>query len=68
MNLQKLIRIIHTNDVHCAYIENPSASTFGLLKFVSYVKKQKKILKKTVLWIFPVDCGVFNQGLPFVQS
>lgn len=64
MNPQKLIRFIHTNDIHCAYIEDPNSSTIGLSKFVSYVNFQKKNAKENGYSVFSVDCGDFNQGLP----
>lgn len=64
VNPQKLIRFIHTNDVHCAYVENSGSGTIGLSKFVSYVKQQKKEAKEKGYSVFAVDCGDFNQGLP----
>ena len=64
VNPQKLIRFIHSNDVHCAYMENAESSTIGLSKFVSYVKKQKKEGQEKGYSVFSVDCGDFNQGLP----
>lgn len=64
VNPQKLIRFIHTNDVHCAYVEDSEKKTIGLSKFVSYVKNQKKLGYDEGFSVFSVDSGDFNQGLP----
>lgn len=64
VNPQKLIRFIHTNDVHCAYVESADSGTIGLSKFVSFVKQQKKEAKEKGYSVFSIDCGDFNQGLP----
>ncbi|OHT08146.1 5'-nucleotidase domain-containing protein [Tritrichomonas foetus] len=61
---QKLIRIIHTNDVHCAIKENPKENVIGLSKLVSFVKNEKKLGAQNRYSVFLVDSGDYIQGQP----
>lgn len=63
-NPQKLIRLIHTNDIHCAYVEGPSTATIGLPKLKTFIEQQKQLGKEHGFSVFSFDCGDFNQGLP----
>ncbi|OHT14077.1 hypothetical protein TRFO_15593 [Tritrichomonas foetus] len=61
---QKLIRFIHTNDIHCSYEESKEDGKIGIAKLVSYIKNERKNAKENGYSVLAVDCGDFNQGLP----
>ena len=60
---QKLLRFIHTNDVHCAFEEGNGV--IGLPKLASYIKYEKQQGKEKGYSVLAVDCGDFIQGQAF---
>jgi 5'-nucleotidase len=57
-----IFRIIHTNDIHCAFLE--SANTIGLAKFFAYLKSERAAAAREGYSVIALDAGDYIQGLP----
>jgi 5'-nucleotidase len=57
-----IFRIIHTNDIHCAFLEKEN--TIGLPKFFGYLKSQRAAADLEGYSVLALDAGDYIQGQP----
>ena len=60
---QHLIRIIHTNDIHCS-LEPDDGKYIGWARFVHYIKEERKKAEKEGYTVLVMDGGDYVQGMP----
>ncbi|KAH0788804.1 LysM peptidoglycan-binding domain-containing protein [Histomonas meleagridis] len=63
-NKNKLIKIIHTNDIHCSLDPSDQKGVIGFPRTISYVKSEKEKALKNGYGVLFFDAGDFISGYP----
>ncbi|KAH0789402.1 LysM peptidoglycan-binding domain-containing protein [Histomonas meleagridis] len=61
---KKMIRIIHTNDIHCSLSESSAKEYIGFSKAITYVKNEKQKAQEEGYEVLFLDAGDFISGYP----
>jgi 2',3'-cyclic-nucleotide 2'-phosphodiesterase (5'-nucleotidase family) len=59
---QRLLRVIHTNDIHCAYQAGATRGTIGLATLLGYVRDERAKAEREGYSVLFLDAGDYLQG------
>jgi hypothetical protein len=63
---QKILRVVHTNDIHCHLMDDGRTIPFS--RYMTFVKEERARGLAEDYMVLVVDAGDFTQGLPLTMS